>query len=399
MSLAIATPVALLDQPAAAQASSTDCTAETRIAEPTWNFAELQLSQAHEIATGAGVRVAVIDSGVAADNPHLVGAVSPGWDLVGQDEEVTDGRADTHGHGTVVATMLAGRSIEESALIGVAPDAEILPIRVYYAEGESAERDGTAVTPQRLAQALDIAVAADADIAVVALSTYSDDAALRAAVERASAAGLLVVASAGNLSEEESDRQAPRYPAAYPGVLAASGMGPQGMPGYGHTGDHVALSGPGVAVLAGLPSGGDCIVGAQGSATSWGTAQVAGAAALVVERFPEESLDQWIFRLTVSAQRSDPDLRDTEDGWGMVQPLAALEFMDDGNARGPQSPELAGTATPAASQPPLRIEPAADPWAPARSNVLAWVVLAGVLSGAVVIMRSRRRANHEEPTT
>ncbi|OJX93839.1 MAG: hypothetical protein BGO96_10140 [Micrococcales bacterium 73-15] len=360
------------------------------VAEPTWNVEALDLAGAHRLATGAGVRVAVVDSGVAADGPHLEGAVLPGVDVVGVDAEVTDGRADAYDHGTAVATLLAGRATEGSGLIGVAPDALVIPIRVYYAVGDDAERRGVELTEARLAAGIRAAIDADADVVVVAVSSYRDDPAVRAAVEAAEAAGALVVASMGNVTRDAAEVDQPRYPAAYPGVLAVAGIGEGWQDGGGHVGEHADLAGPGIAVLAGLPNGSDCVVGEAGSSTSWATAQVAGAAALLVERFPDEGPEMLAYRLTATAARPDPDGWSEAPGWGLVQPRAALELVDDGSWRGVDSPRVVRPSIDPVAVEPVKVIPVTDPWVDTRRTVAWWAVAGAAALLAVVITGSRR---------
>ncbi|WP_313557980.1 S8 family serine peptidase, partial [Miniimonas arenae] len=105
-----------------------ECPAGVLIPERGWAPDALALDAAHRIATGAGVRVAVIDSGVAPV-AHLRGALAIGTDVVGGEGADATGQTDLTGHGTVVATMVAARPLEGSGLVGVAPGAQILPVR------------------------------------------------------------------------------------------------------------------------------------------------------------------------------------------------------------------------------------------------------------------------------
>lgn len=365
-----------------------ECPAGVLIPERGWAPDALALDAAHRIATGAGVRVAVIDSGVAPV-AHLRGALAIGTDVVGGEGADATGQTDLTGHGTVVATMVAARPLEGSGLVGVAPGAQILPVRAWYADDDAAQRDGTAPTPQSLAAGLRAAVALGADIAVVAASTAEDAADLRDAVAQASAAGVLVVASAGNLADDDDPTQ-PRYPGAYPGVLAVAAMADGLVPVAAHTGPHVAIAGPGALVLGGLPNGADCVLGADGNATSWATAQVAGAAALLAQAYPDEGPEGWVFRLTATAARQDPDARSDDVGWGLVQPLAALTLVDDGTARGVDSPAVARPEPAADDEPPLHVTVPPDTWLPARQAVLWWSLAAAVAWAAVVLVGRRR---------
>ena len=93
-----------------------------------WPLLRLQPERVWPASTGKGVLVAVIDSGVSTQTPVLAGKVNPGVDLI---DPSLDGRCDTDFHGTLVAGLIVGRQVPGSAFHGIAPDAQILPIRVY----------------------------------------------------------------------------------------------------------------------------------------------------------------------------------------------------------------------------------------------------------------------------
>jgi len=91
-----------------------------------WQIRELDAPSAWALSSGDGVTVAVIDSGVDATNPDLIGQVLPGADFV---DGTTDGRVDLVGHGTTVAGLIAGRDDDSSGVVGLAPHAKILAVR------------------------------------------------------------------------------------------------------------------------------------------------------------------------------------------------------------------------------------------------------------------------------
>ena len=377
--------------PAVAQANN-GCSG--LIAQEGWAPQALNLEVAHTIATGAGVKVAVVDSGVDTDNPHLNGAVLTGEDIYGLDPTNTTGTADVQQHGTVMATIIAGRPAEGSGLLGVAPDAMIYPIRVYYS---TEVRDGEpgSLTGAGIADGIRRATASGAQIIVVALSQYTDDPAIAAAVAEAEAAGALVVASAGNLDDQSDVPTQPRFPAAYPQVLAVTGVDMAGLPAGAHIGEHIDIAAPGVNILAGVPSGADCWVGKPNDATSWATAHVGGVAALIAQAYPEETPQQWAHRLTATASRTDPDARDSILGWGMVQPVAALKFVDDGSARGPDSADWERPPVVVPEVEPVVVEARPDPWVSPRRTVAWWALGTGsVVLAALLVSRLPSRPRH-----
>ena len=157
-----------------------------------WNLAAIHVTQAHDVTRGEGAVVAVLDTGVDVRHPRLGGTVVAGADLVDGDPRAHD----EHGHGTHVAGIIAARAQPGSGVLGVAPAARLIAIRVL---DDQARGDVT-----QLARGIDAAVAAGAH--VINLSTSQGRIAeqgpalgeLTRAVERAARAGAIVVAAAGN---------------------------------------------------------------------------------------------------------------------------------------------------------------------------------------------------------
>ncbi|MBT0994266.1 S8 family serine peptidase [Cellulomonas sp. DKR-3] len=339
----------------------------------------LAADQAWATATGAGVVVAVVDSGVDVRNPHLADAVEKGTDVVGKSKDAT-GRTDTWSHGTAVAGIIAAREVQGSGVVGLAPDSTILPVRVYYGDDEQWNDAGLGPTAARMADGIRWAAEHGADVINVSMSASTDDPDLHAAVREATAAGALVVASAGNRQTADDTSDRPRYPAAYPEVLGVAAVGSDLQPsGESIHGEQVGVAAPGQQVLSVFPGEGDCWYAADAASSSWSTAYVSAAAALVAERFPDESPAQWAYRLQVTAARASAGERTDEVGWGVVRPDQALVFVDDGTAVGPPNP--AATPTPAAAAPtPVQVAPAVDPLAPVRDAAVWWA-----LAGAAVV--------------
>ncbi|KGM14940.1 hypothetical protein N867_13985, partial [Actinotalea fermentans ATCC 43279 = JCM 9966 = DSM 3133] len=344
-------------------------------------LAQLGVDGAWELATGAGVTVAVVDSGVTAANEHLTTAVVPGSDLIGD----TEGLADVEGHGTAVAGIIAARPVAGSGLVGLAPEATILPIRVFVDRTEDSVEAGLGPRDDRLAEGIRLAADAGAQIINVSMSSPQDDPGLADAVDYATSSGALVVASVGNLVPDQPPSGA-RYPAAYPEVLAVTAVDAAGAAaGAVEQGPHVDVAAPGQGVLTTFLADGDCVMAGDGALTSYATAYVSGAAALVAQLYPQESPAQWAHRLMVTAARPIATERSDTLGWGIVRPWAALTFVDDGAAAGPASP--VHDAPQAAPEPaPVSLSPAVDLGADTRRAATWWLLAAAVAGAAAALV-------------
>ena len=310
------------------------------IDQPPHALAQLGIPQAWDLSLG-DVTVAVVDSGVAAINPHLRDAVLPGIDLV----TGGDGQTDTHGHGTAIAGIIAARKVEGSGLVGVAPQARILPVRVYVDTTHEAIQAGIAPDPLRTAEGIRWAADYGAAIIVVAMSTATDVTALREAVTYAHDRGSLVVASAGNVDDQTVDTSI-RFPAAYPQSLSVTAVTSAGLPSDTVLhGTHVEVAAPGQDVLTTYMGYGDCIFSPNEPMTSYATAYASGVAALVASAHPAESPADWKYRMLATALRPAGALHDTALGWGIIAPFDAINFVNDGMLPGPDNPRFSEPGT------------------------------------------------------
>lgn len=316
-------------------------------------YSLLGIDRAQQLSLGENVKVAVVDSGVDARNEHLK-QVRPGHDFTGSGNGLTD----DEGHGTAVAGIIAAQPVDGSGLVGVAPKAEILPVRVYQST-----QDDKLVGPNIPMTAQGIRWSADhgAKVIVAALSTSVDDPQLADAVRYAQGKGALVVASAGNRNTAGEDDKADgvRYPAGYEGVLSVTAVTDSGQPTDAAIhGIHVGIAAPGQNVLVSWFNDGDCIIAPDAPSTSFSTAYVAGIAALVASEFPDESPEMWKWRLEVSALRADVANHNELTGWGVVSPFDALTVTPDGEYQGPLVPggERRPEAAEAGRTPPLESE-------------------------------------------
>ncbi|WP_030767314.1 type VII secretion-associated serine protease mycosin [Streptomyces sp. NRRL F-2664] len=262
---------------------------------------------------GASVRVAVIDTGVDRANPQLSGAldVAAGKDFV--DPKGGDGTTDTVGHGTKVAGLIAARPQAGTGFVGLAPDATIIPIRQNDGQGK-----GNALS---LSQAIDHAVAKGAQVINISQDTdvpLSADSELGKSVQKAVAADIVVVASAGN--DGMSGQKRKTYPAAFPGVLAVGASDRNNeRAAFSQPGDFIGVAAPGVDMVSTVPGFGQCI----DNGTSFSAPYVAGVAALLRAEHADWSAQQIVWQIQNTAERTVKG-RDDYVGWGVVDPVRAL---------------------------------------------------------------------------
>ncbi|MFR9674642.1 type VII secretion-associated serine protease mycosin [Streptomyces sp. TR02-1] len=277
-----------------------------------WSLQRVLLDELWSEATGEGVTVAVVDTGVDKDNPQLRKALTGGGaDFVGD----TDGTQDINGHGTRVAGIIAAREADGTGFSGIAPDAAILPLR--YTGGDDPEEKGDSST---MSLAIKEAVRQGADIINISSDTANKkpNTGLEAAVETAVANGVLVVVAAGN--DGADGKREKTYPAAYDNVLAVAASDRDNERAvFSQSGDFVDIAAPGVGMVSTVPEGGQCAA----DGTSFAAPYVSGVAALMMEKYPDWTASEVAARLMQTADRpgAGPDAR---IGWGVVNPLAAV---------------------------------------------------------------------------
>ncbi|MEU5577562.1 type VII secretion-associated serine protease mycosin [Streptomyces huasconensis] len=311
--------------PAAADLSSSgQCTFPSKKYEGRpWSLQRVLLDELWRQSTGKGVRVAVIDTGVDTKNPQLRPAVDaargrnflPAKDEKGKkiDRGKADGTTDTVGHGTRVAGIIAARPAKGTGFVGLAPEATIIPIKQNDAEGH-----GTAET---LAQAIDYAVGAGADVINISQDTANaaePSPELKRAVDRALGLRRMIVASAGNDGLGGNVKKT--YPASYEGVLAVAASDRNNeRAAFSQSGGFVDVAAPGVDMISTVPLGGHC----ADSGTSFAAPYVTGLAALIKSKHPNWTPRQITAQIQQTAERSVAG-HDRLVGWGVADPTRAL---------------------------------------------------------------------------
>ncbi|MFG2982505.1 type VII secretion-associated serine protease mycosin [Streptomyces sp. NPDC048258] len=307
-----------------------------------WGLLALRAEEAWGTTRGDGVTVAVLDTGVDDSHPDLAGQVLGGTDLIGMGA----GRGDRSWarHGTAMASIIAGHGHgagHGQGVLGIAPQAKILPVRVILEEGDPGRAQARDSKGGALAEGIRWAADNGADVINLSLGDDSDSAHHEAgedeAVQYALAKGVIVVASAGN-GGESGDRVS--YPAAYPGVIAVTAVDRRGRKAKFSTRNwYATVSAPGVDVVIADPDRSYY----EGWGTSAAAAFVSGAAALVKAAHPDLSPAQIKKLLEDTASDSPSGGRDDARGHGMVDPVAALQVAE---AMRPEAPVPAPAAAP-----------------------------------------------------
>jgi len=275
------------------------------------------IRDAWAVTQGAGVTIAVIDTGVDGSHPDLAGAVVGGTDFstLGSSNGQTPVGSDDSSHGTMVASLAAGRGRGTAGVIGAAPEASILAISLGFTDKTGPSSD------DQIADAVRWAVDHGADVINMSLTrntlewpTSWDDAFLYAMQH-----DVVVVAAAGNRGSGTTQVGAP---ATMPGVLTVGGVDRTGSASWDASsqGITIGVSAPSEQLVGATPGGGYVLW----DGTSGATPIVSGIVALVRAAHPGLSAANVIERIVSTATPAGADGVDPIYGYGLVDAAAAV---------------------------------------------------------------------------
>jgi subtilisin family serine protease len=265
-----------------------------------YELAKLHLPQAHALAKGDNILVAVIDSGVDANHPELAGAIAETYDALAQP-------LAPHKHGTAIAGLI----VAHGRLMGAAPGARILAIRAFNPADK-----GAAGTTFSILKGLDWAAAHDARIINMSFAGPVDPA-IHRSLETAHKKGIVLVAAVGNAGAKSP----PLYPAADPNVIAVTATDANDkLFEQANRGPYVAIAAPGAKILVANPGGAYEV----SSGTSYSAAEVSGIVALMLERKGDLTPDNVRDILMATAKDLGPKGRDPLFGAGLADAYGAL---------------------------------------------------------------------------
>ncbi len=285
-----------------------------------WWFGSWQVQeQVWPLTGGAGVTVAVLDTGVQASIPDLRGAVLPGLDLTGHDSRGDVDYDDSDdGHGTAMSVLIAGQGYG-TGTVGIAPEAKILPVAFPDTPGGHGDVAGSEV-----AEAVRFAVSHGARVIDMSFGgTGPSRAVCDPAEEDAFAYALehnvVLVAGAGDTALPGTE---PIGPAGCPGVLAVGSSEPNGsLWPYSDQQPYVAVAAPGAHMVY---VGRDERYTTIGAGTSLSAALVSGAAALILSRYPAMPWYQVDQRIIDTATAAGHPVPNRAFGYGVVDLAEAV---------------------------------------------------------------------------
>jgi subtilisin family serine protease len=265
-----------------------------------YGLAKLRLPQAHALAKGDNVLVAVIDSAIDGNHPELAGSIAGTFDALST-------TATPHQHGTAIASVIAAHG----RLMGSAPDAKILAVRAF--DPKDAGAQGTTFN---ILKSLDWAAAQGARVINMSFAG-PDDPAIHRSLEAARKKGIVLVAAAGNAGAKSP----PLYPAADPNVIAVSATDADDrLFEQSNRGRHITVAAPGAQILVAIPDNGY----EMSSGTSYSAAEVSGIVALMLQRTPDLTPDKVKAILRATAKDLGPRGPDAMFGAGLADAYGAI---------------------------------------------------------------------------
>ncbi|OEH86914.1 hypothetical protein BHU72_01240 [Desulfuribacillus stibiiarsenatis] len=271
-----------------------------------WGVEKVHAPEAWQYATGRGVKVGVIDTGVDLSHPMLVANLRQGINIINPDISPQD----DNGHGTHVAGTIAA-SGGPGSLIGVAPEAELYPVKAFDKHGKALLSD--------IGKAVEWCVENDIRLINMSFGTSSSNQTLQEIYLQAYERGAVMIAASGNNGPDG----AMGYPGRYPFTIAVGATDEEDeIASFSSRGVPVNICAPGVDILSCWLHGG--VKRLKG--TSMATPHVTGTVALMLERYPQLYFGQ--IRQVLSATTTKlPGIARTMQGMGLLNTEKAIEML------------------------------------------------------------------------
>ncbi|MFV0318134.1 MAG: S8 family serine peptidase [Microthrixaceae bacterium] len=276
-----------------------------------WSNEKVPYTTVWQCGRGAGIDIAVLDTGVDRTHPDLAGHTTTGGSSLGGQGSVVPGGGgtDPHGHGTHVAGIAAATADNSTGIAGVAPDATIIPVRVLDASGSGFNVD--------VAAGITWAADAGAEVINLSLGGPNQAASVANAIAYATSKGVVVVAAAGN----GGVNGAPQYPGADNRTIAVASVDSNlAVSTFSTRGNYVDIAAPGGSILSTVPGA----LYTTKSGTSMATPFISGVVALTLGTHPTLNPDQVRQRIMDTARETGPIGHDPAYGAGIVDLVGSV---------------------------------------------------------------------------
>ena len=285
-----------------------------------WHLAKINAGAAWDVSQGAGVTIAILDTGVLPGHPDLVQV--PGWNFVDNNNNT----ADVQGHGTSVAGAAAAITNNGAGVAGVAGNAKIMPIRVADATGSAYY--------STIASGVTYAADNGARVANASFSGVYASSSIQSAGNYLKSKGGLLVVAAGNSGTNDGS------PATSSMIPVSATEGGDLLTSWSSYGSYVALAAPGAGIWTTSSNGSYASV----SGTSFSSPITAGVVALMMSAKPTLSSGQVESLLYSTALDLGAAGRDIYFGYGRVDADAAVRAASASVAADTQAPAVAISA-------------------------------------------------------
>lgn len=264
-----------------------------------WGISKLSIETIHSSGiTGKGIKVAVIDTYINPNHPDIIGGVVKAINVTSETP------TNQNGHGQGVASVIGARN-NNTGTLGVAPNCDIVAIKAMRETGSGQIAE--------IIKGIDAAIAEKVHIINMSLGTSADIPEMKAAIKRASDAGIFLVCAAGNDGQADSVN----YPGKYDSTFAIAATNQDGkVSSFSSMGWDVDLAAPGEQILTAWKNNGYSTV----SGTSFSSPFVAGVLALLLEAGVEVTID----KLDQTSVDIEAPGKDVKAGWGLINPTGYL---------------------------------------------------------------------------
>ncbi|MEM3550057.1 MAG: S8 family serine peptidase [Candidatus Bathyarchaeia archaeon] len=287
-----------------------------------WGVERIDAEIVHGYNKGAGIKVAILDTGIDYTHPDLNDNYKGGYDFVNNDADPKD----DHGHGTHCAGIVAAED-NEIGVIGVAPEAHLYAVKVLNSAGSG--------YLSNVISGIQWCVNNNIQVVSMSLGTSTYSQSLKDACDNAYKKGLVLVAAAGNNGDGNPNTNEYSYPAAYDSVIAVGATASNDVaPYWSNSGPYLELAAPGVSIYSTLPTYSVTLTRTYGynygtlSGTSMACPHVAGTAALVIASNPALTNIDVRTRLQTTADDLGTNSWDTTYGYGLIDADEAATKTD-----------------------------------------------------------------------